>query len=121
MRAFEYFLFENFDPDQEARNPCNPRNFLGKATDAILSLIAQNPVSSSSYEDFCGKFGAGFIRRLIEGGILRCSQGVLFFDCPVFFGRMPLYCAMRLRPKRRRLPACLKVKPASAGPAVRGF
>lgn len=84
MRAFEYFLFENFDPDQEARNPCNPRNFLGKSTDAILSLIAQNPVSSSSYEDFCKKFGDGFIRRLIDGGILRCSQGVLFFDCPVF-------------------------------------
>lgn len=84
MRAFEYFLFENFDPDKEAQNPCNPRNFPGKETDALLSRIAREPAGSSSYEDCCRSFGAGLVHRLIEGGILRRRQGALVFDCPIF-------------------------------------
>ena len=36
MKKFEYFLFENFDADEESHNPNNPRNFLGREADAIL-------------------------------------------------------------------------------------
>ena len=36
MRSFEYFLFKNFDAEQEAANPDNPRMFLGKEADELL-------------------------------------------------------------------------------------
>lgn len=84
MREFEYFLFENFDADDEANNPHNPRNFLGKGTDAMLSEIAQNPVYTRSYDECADKFGAQLVRRLIDGGVLRPGGRGLAFDCPIF-------------------------------------
>ncbi len=58
MKEFEYFLFENFDADDESQNPDNPRNFLGKETDAILSLIAQEPVNTCTYGNCCAESNA---------------------------------------------------------------
>lgn len=84
MREFEYYLYENFDADQEAGNTRNPRNFLGKETDAILSLIAEQPVNTCAYTDCCDKFGPSLIRKLIEGGVLRRSGKALALDCPIF-------------------------------------
>lgn len=84
MKKFEYFLFENFDADDESQNPDNPRNFLGTETDAILSLIAQKPVNTCTYGNCCAKSNACLVRKLIDGGILRLNGTILNFDCPVF-------------------------------------
>ena len=75
MREFEYFLFENFDADQEAHNPSNPRKILGKDTDDILSQVADNH-TVDAYQ--------AVIERLIAGGVLRHDGEKLAFDCPVF-------------------------------------
>ena len=84
MREFEYFLYENFDADKEAGNPYNPRNFLGKDTDAILSEIVLHPANACSYHECCSKFGAHLVRKLIDGGVLRPNGTGLAFDCPIF-------------------------------------
>lgn len=84
MRKFEYFLFENFDADQEANNPQNPRNFLGSKTDILLTEIAQLPANTFSYQECCEKHDAHLLRKLMEGGVLRQSGAALVFDCPIF-------------------------------------
>lgn len=84
MRVFEYFLFENFDADEEASSPDNPRSFLGKETDAILTTVADFPVNACSYNGSCKKYSTHLVRKLINGGILRPSGTSLVFDCPVF-------------------------------------
>ncbi len=81
MRKFEYFLFENFDAEEEAQNPHNPRAFLGKDTDPILSMVANR---RASYFDGCGRFGDARIQKLIDSGVLRQENGTLLFDSPVF-------------------------------------
>lgn len=84
MREFTYFLFENFDADKESQNPENPRSFLGKETDAIVSLVAQRPVNDASYQDCCNQFGTALVHKLIDGGILRLNGTALVFDSPIF-------------------------------------
>ena len=80
MREFKYFLFENFDADKEAGNPNNPRNFLGKETDAVLSEIIQNDVGHAC----CGNHREQLLHKLIDGGVLRPNGEGLVFDCPIF-------------------------------------
>lgn len=75
MREFAYFLFENFDAEDEAQNPDNPRIFLGKEADHILSQVADGQRAACN---------TAAVDRLIRGGVLRCEKGKLFFDCPVF-------------------------------------
>ena len=65
MREFEYFLFENFDADEEANNPQNPRNFLGAETDATLTEVAELPVNSCSYQKSCEKYVEQLIHKLL--------------------------------------------------------
>ncbi len=84
MREFAYFLFENFDADEERNHPHNPRRFLGKETDAILSEVAQSPVNTCSYRGCCEKYGTEFVQKLTDGGILRSNGTGLLFDCPIF-------------------------------------
>lgn len=84
MREFEYFLFENFDPEQEADNPGNPRSFPGRETDALLSEIASHPAYACSFHECCQKFGTPLVRLLTDGGILRHDGTGIAFDCPVF-------------------------------------
>ena len=84
MREFEYFLFENFDADEESNNRNNPRNFLGKRTDIVLSEVAQLAVNTCSYNESCEKYSTQLIRKLIDGGVLRPSGIALAFDCPIF-------------------------------------
>ena len=84
MKEFEYFLFENFDADSEANNPRNPRNFLGKETDGVLSEIGDQPANSYSYHACCEKYSTGLVRKLISGGVLRENGSGLSFDCPIF-------------------------------------
>lgn len=84
MREFEYFLFENFDADQESNNPYNPRNFLGSETDTLLTEVAQLPVNTCSYNECCEKYSTHIVRKLVDGGVLRPSGIALAFDCPIF-------------------------------------
>lgn len=84
MREFEYFLFENFDADEESNNPYNPRSFLGSETDTLLTEVAQLPVNTYSYNECCEKYSTHIVRKLIDGGVLRPSGTALAFDCPIF-------------------------------------
>ena len=84
MREFEYFLFENFDADEEANNPLNPRRFLGRETDPILSAVVQTPVGKCSYAACCDQYGTDLVNKLINGGILFCNGETLTVACPVF-------------------------------------
>lgn len=84
MREFEYFLFENFDADEESSNSNNPRNFLGKQTDAILTEVATLPINTCLYNDCCDKYDTHLVRKMIDGGILRPSGIALALDCPIF-------------------------------------
>lgn len=77
MRQFEYFLFENFDADEEAANPYNPRRILGKETDPILSDIIAGTDSNPDND-------SELIRKLITAGVIRWQDKKLKFDCPVF-------------------------------------
>lgn len=84
MRQFEYFLFENFDAEKEAENPQNPRSYLGKDIDAVLSRIAEHPANAYSCHECCDTFGTQLVRKLIDGGVLRTSGGSVLYDCPIF-------------------------------------
>lgn len=74
MRSFSYFLFENFDPEQQRENPQNPRKFLNASVDPVLTRIAHG----------CGGFPADVATPLIQGGIVREEGGMLLFDTPIF-------------------------------------
>lgn len=77
MRQFEYFLFENFDADDESANPYNPRRILGRDTDPILS-------SMSDGTDFIQDKESDLIGKMITAGVVRWENGKLKFDCPIF-------------------------------------
>lgn len=77
MRNFEYYLFENFDPDHEASNPNNPRRFLSHSIDPILDQIIDGPDDSAVHN-------TQLIQQLLDGGILRLVNQQLMFDCPIF-------------------------------------
>ena len=84
MRSFEYFLFENFDAEQETSNPDNPRMFLGEEADELLSFTAQNTVNDCSYGACCARFGSLLVEKMISAGVLRREGASLLFDSPVF-------------------------------------
>lgn len=77
MRKFDYYLFENFDPDDEAEQPNNPRNFLNSSMDPILNQIIN-----------CGGDSAVLdtqrLQQLRNGGVLRLGNQRMMFDCPIF-------------------------------------
>lgn len=84
MREYEYFLFENFDAEEEANHPLNPRRFLGQGTDPILSAVVQTPVGKCSYAACCDQYGPELAQKLVDGGILCRNGDILTADCPVF-------------------------------------
>lgn len=84
MREYEYYLFENFDADKEVGNPDNPRNFLGKQTDALLSEVANHLSGDCLYSVCCEKYGSELVHKLRDEGILRQEGKKLYFDCPIF-------------------------------------
>ena len=84
MRHFEYFLFENFDAEQEENHPSNPRCILNRQADAILSRIADFPPYACPSSLLRKEFGAETVNRLIESGALREAGGILLYDTPIF-------------------------------------
>lgn len=80
MRRFSYFLYENFDPEEQARNPQNPRRFLNASIDPALTRIAQALPRGCPSD----AFSAGALVPLIQGGILREEDGYVLFDTPIF-------------------------------------
>lgn len=77
MRKFDYYLFENFDPDCEADHPDNPRNFLNSSMDPVLSQIIN-----------CGgdsvELHTQQLQQLRNSGVLRLVNRRMMFDCPIF-------------------------------------
>lgn len=84
MRAFTYFLFENFDPDRETGHPGNPRHILNTPADALLSRTADFPPLSCPASGMRAEFGSEAVDRLIAAGALREADGILAYDTPVF-------------------------------------
>lgn len=80
MKRFSYYLFENFDADEQAENPQNPRSILNPTTDPVLSRIAQFPPHCCPANAFDDRE----IAPLITAGALRKEDGMLLFDTPVF-------------------------------------
>jgi len=81
MRRFEYFLFENFDPDEHRDDPNNPRSILGENCDPLLTAVSLGAALEGQCRD---SFGSSLVDQLIHCGVLRQEDGFLFFDCPVF-------------------------------------
>lgn len=84
MRHFTYFLFENFDPDQEAENPANPRRILNASADAPLSRVADFPPRGCPSALLREEFGSEAAERLAAAGALREEGGRTLYDTPVF-------------------------------------
>ena len=84
MRHFEYFLFENFDPDREVNHPGNPRRILNPQADAILSRVSDFPPRTCPYSLLRKEFGAEAVNQLTESGALREGEGILRYDTPIF-------------------------------------
>ncbi|ANU55439.1 hypothetical protein I5Q82_02360 [Acutalibacter muris] len=84
MRHFEYFLFENFDPDQTAAHPGNPRQILRTQADGILSRVADFPPGACPAGLLHEEFGSEAVDRLISAGALRNNGERIYFDTPVF-------------------------------------
>ena len=80
MRDFNYFLYENDDPDRIACNALNPRRFMNTETSGVLSAI----LDGSSAEGVCRAFGADKIDSLIRAGFLRREGGVVNIAFPFF-------------------------------------
>ncbi len=74
MREFEYFLYENFDADEQAHNPANPRSFLNNDASQILNLVSLGePLSDNE-----------LLQKLLESGVLRRDGNKFSFDRPIF-------------------------------------
>ena len=84
MRHFEYFLFENFDPDQAAGHPGNPRQILSAQADGIFSRVADFPPGACPAGLLHEEFGTEAVDRLISAGALRNIGERIYFDTPVF-------------------------------------
>ncbi len=84
MRRFSYYLYENFDADQEAGNPENPRRILAGPADVLLSRVADFPPSTCPAARLREEFGGDAVERLISAGALREEDGVLAYDTPFF-------------------------------------
>ena len=53
MRKFKYFFYENYDPDGIQFEGTNPRSQINSQVDAILSVVADYPPYTLSYETLC--------------------------------------------------------------------
>lgn len=83
MRHFQYFLYENFDPDTLSKEQQNPRTVLRSPTDCVLSKMAEMPAFSYWYQDACADFSRALIDSLIDVGVIRVSNGFILFDTPI--------------------------------------
>lgn len=81
-REFDYFLFDNFDV---ATVPVfdNPRSYLNKSADKILSDIVNAGAFGCSYNEMCNQYTRQQIDNLIYIGVLRVECDTLFLDSTV--------------------------------------
>ena len=80
MRDFNYFLYENDDPDRIACNALNPRKFMNAETSCVLSAI----LNGSDAESVFRVFGREEIDRLVRAGFLRLEAGAVSIAFPFF-------------------------------------
>lgn len=79
VRRFDAFLFENFDAEDAANHPLNPRRVMTEKADALLSMAAQGCIW-----DEAAAADATLLHQLEACGILRRDANRLAFDSPVF-------------------------------------
>ena len=80
MRAFDFYYFEQFDPETEANNPLNPRRILTPTIDGLLTMAAEG----GTYDALCGRYGESLVRQVMDCGVLRREGEAVRFDAPVF-------------------------------------
>ena len=111
MRKFKYFFYENYDPDGIQFEETNPRSQVNSQVDAILSVVADYPPYTLSYETLCSNFPEKIIQGLLIQGVLSLKEGKIVFDSPVFlredfpimqnfFGTQGAYLAKLLEKKK---------------------
>lgn len=103
MRRFSYFLYENFDPEEQAGNPQNPRRFLDASADSVFTRIAQVPPRSCPAD----AVSASAVAPLIQGGVLREEDGRLLFDTPIFLREDAAVLREAMEARAKRLVAQL--------------
>lgn len=84
MKAFSYFLFENFDADMESENPGNPRRVINTHADAILSRVADFPPLTCPVIQLQDEFGTEAVMQLVTAGVFREEDGQIAYDTPIF-------------------------------------
>ena len=84
MRKFKYFFYENYDPDGIQFEETNQRSQVNSQVDAILSVVADYPPYTLSYETLCSNFPEKTIQGLLTQGVLSLKEGKIVFDSPIF-------------------------------------
>lgn len=79
MRLFDAFLFENFDAEDAANHPLNPRRVINEEANVLLSMAAQGCTWAEA-----ASTNKTLLYRLEACGILRRDADHLAFDSPVF-------------------------------------
>jgi len=81
-RKFDYFLFDNFDA-AAVRAVDNPRSYLNKSADGILSDVVNAGSLGCSYNEMCNQYTIQQINDLIHIGLLRVENDMLLLDSTV--------------------------------------
>jgi hypothetical protein len=81
-REFDYFLFDNFDT-ATVHIFDNPRNYLNKSADKILSDVVNAGVFGCSYNEMCDQYTSQQINNLIHIGLFRVERDILLLDSTV--------------------------------------
>lgn len=81
-REFDYFLFDNFD-DAAVSIFDNPRNYLNKSADSILTDVVNAGAFGCSYNEMCSQYTSQQINNLIHIGLLRVEHDMLLLDSTV--------------------------------------
>ena len=79
-RQFDFYLYENFDPDACANHPLNPRRVLTSALDGMLSMAA----GGCSWRELCARCGGALVKQAADCGVLRRDGDAVRFDAPIF-------------------------------------
>lgn len=103
MRRFDAFLFENFDAEDAANHPLNPRRILTEEADALLSMAGQGCTW-----DEAAAVDKTLLHRLEACGILRRDADRLAFDSPVFLREDAKTLIGAFRAETARLAALLE-------------
>jgi len=81
---FNWYFFEQFDPEREAGNPDNPRRIAARKADPLLQTLAEHRPGSWQLDACIAQFGSALPAQLLRADVIRSESGRLYYDCPVF-------------------------------------